>query len=82
MVLVSEFTNHNQKIIPEIKKEKCPYCAWRIFFLRNKRAMESLEGMHAFLEKRKPDFQKFRERNATEVKQYLTGLYNEDNMKK
>ncbi len=43
---------------------------------------ESLEGMHAFLEKRKPDFQKFRQRNAEEVKDYLTGLNNDDNMKK
>jgi len=43
---------------------------------------ESLEGMHAFLEKRKPDFQKFRQRNAEEVKEYLSGLKNDDNMKK
>ena len=43
---------------------------------------ESLEGMHAFLEKRKPDFKKFRDRNAAEVKQYLSGLENDDNMKK
>ena len=43
---------------------------------------ESLEGMHAFLEKRKPDFQKFRQRNAEEVKDYLAGLSNDDNMKK
>jgi hypothetical protein len=38
--------------------------------------------MHAFLEKRKPDFQKFRQRNAEEVKDYLSGLKNDDNMKK
>ena len=31
---------------------------------------ESLEGMSAFLEKRKPDFQKFRERNKQEMDQY------------
>ena len=43
---------------------------------------ESLEGMHAFLEKRKPDFKKFRDRNAAEVKQYLSGLENDDNIEK
>lgn len=32
---------------------------------------ESLEGMNAFLEKRKPDFQQFRERNRREVESYL-----------
>lgn len=31
---------------------------------------ESLEGMNAFLEKRKPDFQQFRERNKQEMDQY------------
>lgn len=31
---------------------------------------ESLEGMNAFLEKRKPDFQQFRERNKAEMDQY------------
>lgn len=31
---------------------------------------ESLEGMNAFLEKRKPDFQQFRERNKVEMDQY------------
>jgi 1,4-dihydroxy-2-naphthoyl-CoA synthase len=32
---------------------------------------ESLEGMNAFLEKRKPDFQQFRERNKVELERYL-----------
>jgi dihydroxynaphthoic acid synthetase len=31
---------------------------------------ESLEGMNAFLEKRKPDFQQFRERNKRELETY------------
>ena len=31
---------------------------------------ESLEGMNAFLEKRKPDFQQFRERNKQQLDQY------------
>jgi 1,4-dihydroxy-2-naphthoyl-CoA synthase len=35
---------------------------------------ESLEGMHAFLEKRKPDFQKFRLRNKEAVERYLADL--------
>jgi dihydroxynaphthoic acid synthetase len=35
---------------------------------------ESLEGMNAFLEKRKPDFQKFRMRNKKVVDDYLAGL--------
>jgi dihydroxynaphthoic acid synthetase len=34
---------------------------------------ESLEGMNAFLENRKPDFQKFRMRNKREVEDYLDG---------
>jgi hypothetical protein len=34
---------------------------------------ESLEGMNAFLEGRKPDFQKFRMRNKREVENYLDG---------
>ena len=32
---------------------------------------ESLEGMNAFLEKRKPDFQRFRDRNKAELDAYL-----------
>ena len=35
---------------------------------------ESLEGMNAFLEGRKPDFQKFRLRNKRELEDYLAGL--------
>ena len=35
---------------------------------------ESMEGMNAFIEKRKPDFQKFRERNRGIVQSYLDGL--------
>jgi dihydroxynaphthoic acid synthetase len=40
---------------------------------------ESLEGMHAFLEKRKPDFQKFRQRNKQVVDDYLRGLAADEN---
>ncbi|MEL0105344.1 MAG: enoyl-CoA hydratase-related protein [Rhodospirillaceae bacterium] len=35
---------------------------------------EAMEGMHAFLEKRKPDFGKFRQRNKEEMDDYLSGL--------
>ncbi|MEE8434740.1 MAG: enoyl-CoA hydratase-related protein [bacterium] len=35
---------------------------------------ESLEGMNAFLEKRKPEFQQFRQRNKDRMDQYLTDL--------
>jgi 1,4-dihydroxy-2-naphthoyl-CoA synthase len=35
---------------------------------------ESLEGMNAFIEKRKPDFNKFRMRNKKTVDDYLAGL--------
>ena len=34
---------------------------------------ESLEGMNAFLEGRKPDFQRFRMRNKKEIDEYLDG---------
>jgi 1,4-dihydroxy-2-naphthoyl-CoA synthase len=34
---------------------------------------ESLEGMNAFLENRKPDFQKFRMRNKRALQDYLDG---------
>jgi hypothetical protein len=37
--------------------------------------------MNAFIEKRKPNFFKFREKNAQIVKDYLTGLDNDDNVK-
>lgn len=40
---------------------------------------ESLEGMNAFLERRKPDFQKFRRRNKREVDRYLAGLARDEN---
>ena len=40
---------------------------------------ESLEGMNAFLEKRKPDFQQFRERRKENVEAYLDGLDNDEN---
>lgn len=40
---------------------------------------ESLEGMNAFMEKRKPDFQKFRDRNRDEVQEYLAGLDRDEN---
>ena len=42
---------------------------------------ECMEGMNAFIEKRKPNFFKFREKNAQIVKDYLTGLDNDDNVK-
>ena len=35
---------------------------------------KSLEGMNAFVEKRKPDFRKFRMRNKKVVDDYLAGL--------
>ncbi len=35
---------------------------------------EAMEGMHAFLEKRKPNFGKFRQRNKEEMDDYLSGL--------
>ena len=40
---------------------------------------ESLEGMRAFLEKRKPDFQKFRLRSKEELDRYLAGLERNEN---
>lgn len=40
---------------------------------------ESLEGMQAFLDGRKPDFGKFRARNKGELDRYLFGLANDDN---
>jgi 1,4-dihydroxy-2-naphthoyl-CoA synthase len=39
---------------------------------------ESLEGMNAFVEKRKPDFQKFRRRNKEVVDDYLSGVVQGD----
>jgi len=40
---------------------------------------EGLEGMNAFLEKRKPDFNKFRQRNKDRVDAYLKAIENDDN---
>ena len=40
---------------------------------------ESLEGMHAFLEKRKPDFNQFRMRNKKLVEEYLAGVAADEN---
>lgn len=40
---------------------------------------ESLEGMQAFLDRRKPDFQKFRDRNKQIVEEYLAGLERNEN---
>lgn len=40
---------------------------------------ESLEGMNAFLEKRRPDFMQFRRRRAEAVKGYLDDLANDRN---
>jgi 1,4-dihydroxy-2-naphthoyl-CoA synthase len=42
---------------------------------------ECMEGMNAFIEKRKPDFFQFREKNAEIVRDYLIGLENDDNVK-
>lgn len=36
--------------------------------------VEPLEGMNAFVERRKPDFRKFRLRNKEMVDAYLAGL--------
>jgi enoyl-CoA hydratase/carnithine racemase len=40
---------------------------------------ESLEGMNAFLEKRAPDFMRFRMANKAEVDRYLAGLAADEN---
>jgi dihydroxynaphthoic acid synthetase len=40
---------------------------------------ESLEGMNAFLEGRKPDFQKFRMRGKQQLEAYLEGCANDQN---
>ena len=40
---------------------------------------ESLEGMNAFLERRKPDFMKFRQMRANATNQYLDDLANDRN---
>ena len=43
---------------------------------------ESLEGMQAFLDKRKPDFMKFRQLNKERVETYLDDLANDRNQLK
>lgn len=40
---------------------------------------ESLEGMRAFLESRKPDFRKFRLKNKQALEEYLRGLEHDEN---
>ena len=53
------------------------YASWRagMEFLSHVWGSEkSLEGMGAFTEKRKPDFDKFRMRNKKVVEEYLAGL--------
>ena len=40
---------------------------------------ESLEGMNAFMEKRKPNFNKFRMRHKERVERYLEGLARDEN---
>jgi hypothetical protein len=40
---------------------------------------ESIEGMQAFLDKRKPQFMKFREQNKAALTTYLADLANDRN---
>jgi dihydroxynaphthoic acid synthetase len=42
---------------------------------------ESLEGMQAFLDGRKPDFMKFRQRNKAALDRYLDDLHNDRNQR-
>jgi naphthoate synthase len=42
---------------------------------------ESLEGMRAFLEKRRPDFNQFRLKNKVAVDSYLSGLARDENQR-
>ena len=42
---------------------------------------ESLEGMQAFMDKREPDFRKFRLRNKQQVEEYLAGVERGENQK-
>ena len=58
------------------------YASWRHgmeLLTRIRGSKKSLEGMRAFLEKRKPDFGKFRERNRRQVADYLAGLDRDEN---
>ena len=60
----------------------CSYASWQhgMELLANIWGTdESLEGMRAFLEKRKPDFQKFRLRSKGELDRYLAGLARDEN---
>ncbi|MBT8001494.1 MAG: hypothetical protein HN578_01115, partial [Rhodospirillales bacterium] len=40
---------------------------------------EATEGMNAFLERRKPNFKQFRDRNKVELDSYLQGIANNEN---